>query len=153
LALGGEPDALKIVACNYCPNVRRPSAGVAVCGITGRPTSEHAGAAECPHPDGSRFTGEPTPTPTRRPGPGDAMAGLIKLVTLGRVAPCGACGSRRQKMNAWGWRGCLLHPLRLAKLFLVTRGGDGTDTTPSTPAWATPASRWARRSKPGNGGD
>ena len=39
------------------------------------------------------------------PGPGTALAWLIKLITLGFVHPCTGCHSRARRLDRLGWRG------------------------------------------------
>lgn len=39
--------------------------------------------------------------------PGDVLAYVIWKVTGEMVGFCGACGDRVQKMNLWGWPGCM----------------------------------------------
>lgn len=41
----------------------------------------------------------------RFPGPGTALALLIKWLTLGRLKPCPRCNSKRGALDRLGWRG------------------------------------------------
>lgn len=126
--------------CRGCRLRARPSDGLAPCTVDRVDWLRHVEADYCPHPQGPRFGKAEVPdgweqkprvpaswrrwlAMPRLPGPGDALAGAIKVATLGRVKMCATCKSRRRQMNEWGWRECVRHPVRLVRLFLKQTKG------------------------------
>lgn len=115
--------------CRACPLRARPSGGHAACTVDAIDWRHHVRAGYCPHPSAPRFgkgakpagwNHPAVPVPKWRlrfPGPGDALAGAIKVVTFWRVKMCESCRGRRRTMNQWGWWEMVRHPVRTAQLF------------------------------------
>jgi hypothetical protein len=91
--------------------------------VDGKSLESHARAGACPEGRYAAAAASPTARKAEAArkgggfGPGDAVAGVVKVATLGRVEMCATCRSRRKVLNAMGWRGVVRHPLRVLRLF------------------------------------